>query len=86
MLKIILKTALIAGSLDITAACLQAYLKTGATPDRILAYIASGVFGKKAFSGGFPMQIAGLLFHFIIALACAACYFGLSKLDFCIKI
>ncbi len=77
MIKIILKTTLIVGTLDIIAACLQAYIKSGVTPDRVLAYIASGVFGKAAFSGGLPMQIMGLLFHFLIALACTACFFWL---------
>ena len=75
MIRPILYTTLIAGTMDITAACLQAYFKSGVTPDRILTYIASGVFGKSAATGGLAIQILGLLFHFIIAFACVACYF-----------
>ncbi len=80
MIKEILKATLIAGILDIIAACLQAYIKSGVTPDRILMYIASGVFGKAAAKGGLPMQMMGLLFHFIIAFACTACFFRLYLL------
>lgn len=77
MLKTILLTTLIAGTLDIVAACLQAYLKSGTMPGVVLSYIASGVFGKAAFSGSMPMQLVGLLFHFVIVFACTACFFWL---------
>lgn len=84
MWKQILKTTFIAGSLDIIAACLQAWLnKSTVTPDIVLKYIASGVFGKDAFAGGTEMILCGLLFHFIIAFACTLVYFLLySKLKF----
>ncbi len=75
MWKQILKTAFIAGSLDIIAACTQAWLTKGITPEIVLKYIASGVFGKDAFAGGMGMILSGLLFHFIIAFACTVVYF-----------
>jgi hypothetical protein len=75
VLKSILATTLFAGILDIIAACLHAYLSKGISPDRVLAYIASGVFGKAAYSGGFGMMAWGLFFHFTIVLFCAAIYF-----------
>lgn len=79
----ILQTGLIAGTLDITAACLNAYISNGVTPDRVLKYIASGAFGKDAYSGGYDMMTLGLLFHFMIAFACTICYFWLyPKLSF----
>jgi hypothetical protein len=77
MWKQILKTGFIAGLLDITAACLQAYLLRGTTPPTILQYIASGVWGKAAFNGSAAMMAAGLFFHFTIAFACTIAFFWL---------
>lgn len=52
-------------------------------PSKVLKYIAIGVIGQSAYSGGFGMQICGLLFHFVIAYACTASYFLLyPKIDF----
>jgi hypothetical protein len=75
MWKSILIATLIAGTLDITAACVNAYLSVKLSPDRLLKYVASGVFGKSAFSGGIEMMAFGLFFHFIIAFACTVCFF-----------
>jgi hypothetical protein len=75
MLNIVLKTTLLVGTLDIVAACLRAYTANGTTPDRVLQYIASGVFGKSAYAGGSFMMAWGLFFHYIIAAACVACFF-----------
>ncbi|MGE5108405.1 MAG: hypothetical protein ACM3H8_12720 [Sphingobacteriales bacterium] len=83
MWKQILKTTLIAGSLDITAACIHAYLLRGTTPATVLRYIASGVLGKEAFTGGYGTMALGLVFHFIIAFSCATVFFLLyPKLKF----
>ena len=73
----ILLTGLIAGLLDIVAACTQYYINTGKGPGNVLRYVASGVFGKKAFTGGVTMAAWGLLFHFIIAFALTIFYFWL---------
>jgi hypothetical protein len=74
----IIFTGCVAGTLDIIAACLQFYLKTGRGPGPVLRYIASGVFGKKAFAGATTGMAAwGLLFHFVIAIGLAAFYFFL---------
>lgn len=75
MFKQILNTTLLAGSLDISAACIQAYATNGTTPDIILKYIASGVLGKEAFVGGYGIMAMGLLFHFLIAFACTVVFF-----------
>ena len=83
MNQTIIKTAFLAGSLDITAACLQAYLMAGMMPAKLLQYVASGVFGKTAFEGGNSMLAWGLLFHFIIAFACTITFFFLyPKINF----
>lgn len=75
MWKSIYTTALIAGTLDILAAFLQAYFTSGILPNTILKYIASGVFGEAAFTGGLEMVLLGLLFHYIIAFACTATFY-----------
>lgn len=71
-LKVILVAGLVAGTLDIIAACTQAYFKRGVVPDRVLQYIASAVFGKDAYSGGMAMSAWGLFFHYLIAFGLAA--------------
>jgi uncharacterized membrane protein YagU involved in acid resistance len=71
----ILKAGLLAGLLDISAAFINFYVKTGKNPLVILKFIASGVFGSAAFSGGPEMAVLGLLFHFLIALLFAAIFF-----------
>jgi hypothetical protein len=73
----ILLTGFVAGTLDIIAACLQFYIKTGRGPGPVLRYIASGVFGKKAYAGGTTMAAWGLLFHFIIAFGLTIFFYGL---------
>ncbi|MBO9200653.1 MULTISPECIES: hypothetical protein [Niastella] len=75
LVKTIAWVGLLAGSLDIMSACLQAYLMRGTTPIIVLQYIASGAFGKVAFSGGWLMPLLGLLFHYIIAYSFTTLFF-----------
>jgi hypothetical protein len=83
MRKQILITTLIAGCMDITGACLHAFIARGITPDVVLKYIASGFFGKEAFNGGLGIMAIGLLVHFFIVFACTVSYFLLyPKLKF----
>lgn len=77
MWKAILKTTLLAGSLDITAAFINAYISNKIMPGRVLQFIASGIFGKEAYSGGYGIMALGLLSHFLIAFACTFVFFGL---------
>jgi len=74
-----LTTGLIAGALDITAACIHAYLRNGTTPDKILRGIAGGAFGKEAAANGNMMIVWGLLFHFIIAISFTFLFFFLAR-------
>lgn len=68
-------TTLIAGILDLSAASAQAWLMAGILPNQLLTYIASGVWGKAAYTGGYEMLFFGMLFHFIIVFACVFCFF-----------
>jgi len=73
--KIILTAGLVAGTLDILAAFTQFYIKTGKSPLVILKYIASGVFGKEALSGGTAVMVWGLVFHYMIAFGATLFFF-----------
>ena len=75
-----LTAGLVAGTLDITAACIQAYLKTGTTPSQVLKYVASGAVDPKTFSNDTALVAIGLLIHFIIAILFAFFFFLLAKL------
>ncbi len=67
----------IAGLLDIIfAISFAAY--NGATPARLLQTIASGLFGKSAFTGGAQMAGLGLLLHFAMSLAWAGVFYLLA--------
>lgn len=70
---------LIAGTLDITAACIQAYVKNGTTPAQVLKYVASGAFDPKTFSSGTLLAACGLVIHFIIAISFTFFFFFLAK-------
>ena len=74
-----LTAGLVAGTLDITAACIQAYLKTGTTPSQVLKYVASGAVDPKTFSNDTMLAAVGLLVHFIIAISFTFFFFFLAK-------
>lgn len=83
--KTVLSATLVAGTLDILAAFLvYAIILEKTSPARILMSIASGIFGKAAYSGGTPMIITGLVLHFLIAFIFSVFYYliypGLSFL------
>jgi hypothetical protein len=71
----VLTTGLIAGTLDILAACLSAYIQRGMTPEKLLQFVASGLFGADAFTGGAIMAVAGLIMHFMIATSWTLLYY-----------
>lgn len=73
-------SALLVGTLDILAACILYYLKTGTAPVPVFKFIASGVFGAKAFSAGDSMIVYGLLFHYSIAVSFTIFFFLISTL------
>ena len=77
----ILLTGLLAGTLDAIAAIVVYKAKAAS----MFKFIASGAFGKEAFTGGDGMIGVGVLFHFLIALSWTILYFvfhsrlGLAK-------
>jgi hypothetical protein len=64
-----LKSGLIIGCLDASAASFQAYIVNGVSPDRVFAFVASGAFGQSAYEGGSMMSLIGLAFHFVVAIS-----------------
>ena len=78
-LRAILLGGLIAGTLDISYACINGYVQRGTRPSRILQSVASGALGAEAFKGGTKTAMLGLVFHFLIAFTAAAVYYGLSR-------
>src|SRR6188768_2158888 len=74
--KAAVTTGLLAGLLDGTAACLQVYISRGRMPDAVFKFVASGIFGPSALSGGTMMIIWGIIFHLIIAVLWSTLYYG----------
>lgn len=74
-----LTAGLIAGALDITAACIQAYVKNETAPSQVLKYVASGAVDPKTFSNDTMLAAVGLLVHFIIAISFTFFFFFLAK-------
>lgn len=74
-----LTAGLIAGALDIVAACLQAYLKNDTPPMQVLRGVASGAFDPKTFSSPALLALCGLLIHFFIAISFTFFFFFLAK-------
>ena len=84
--KAVIQTGLLAGTLDILAAITHAYFQSGTSPERLFQFIASGLFGSEAFSGGMPMVFLGLIMHFLIALSWTLIFFLVyPKLSFLSK-
>ena len=56
----IVMAGLLVGTLDIAAAMIKFYIDTGKNPVIVLKYIASAVFGKKAYAGDAMMPVLGI--------------------------
>jgi hypothetical protein len=78
-LKPILYAGGLVGVLDITAACINAYVLAGFTPERVLKGVAGGLLGRSALAGGFGTAALGLAMHFTMALTVATIFYVLSR-------
>ncbi|WP_212005443.1 hypothetical protein [Chitinophaga sp. HK235] len=74
---IILLTWMLAGTLDLLSACVQFVLVTGKSFVNVLLFVASGAFGKEAFSGNPAMPWWGVFFHYSFALFFTLLFFFL---------
>lgn len=77
--KAILFSGLVIGIADGVAAVSTNFLMKHVSADRVFKFVASGVFGLKAFAGHHEMVVAGLIFHFFIALVFTAFFFIISN-------
>lgn len=69
---------LIAGTLDILAACINSTLRGGSAL-RVLQSVASGWLGADAYQLGFRAAALGLVSHFFIATVVTAVYYAASR-------
>ena len=77
---------LIAGTLDITAACVYSWIRAGVTPMRVFQSVAAGLLGADSYTGGVKTAALGLALHYLIATtATAVFYFASRKLRFMIE-
>ena len=70
---------LIAGTLDICAACVTSWLRAGVGPVRVLHSVASGLLGAAAFDGGAKTAVLGLALHFLIATGATVVFYLASR-------
>lgn len=78
LLKPLVITGLIAGTLDGLAACMMYSVSSGKDPMNVFRFIASGVFGTPAFRGGVTMAVWGIVFHYVIAFGWTLLFFWLA--------
>ena len=78
LLAIIYATVL-CGVLDISAACIEAYVRAGFTPEHSLQSVAGGLLGRKTYQGGLATATLGLAMHFTMALTVATIFYLLSR-------
>lgn len=84
--KVIFWGGLIAGTLDITGACIVSWLRAGVPPMRIMQSVASGVLGAQAYEGGAKTAVLGLVLHYLIATIWVVVFYVASrKLGFLIE-
>ena len=77
--KAILTGWLLCGVLDITAACVQAWMQAGRTPPEVLRGVASALWGRPAMEAGAGMAAIGLAMHFTVALTATLVFFAVSR-------
>jgi hypothetical protein len=69
----------LAGTLDISYACVFWKLKADVPALRIFQSVAAGLLGKNSFDGGARTAALGLLLHYGIAITMAVVYFAVAR-------
>lgn len=84
--QVILCGGLVAGTLDLTAACITSWLRAGVGPVRVMQSVASGLLGADSYTGGAKTAVLGVALHFLIAtVATAIFYFASRTLRFLVQ-
>jgi hypothetical protein len=78
-LRLVLAGGLVAGTLDITYACVFWGVKAGVPVRRIFQSVAAGLLGKASFEGGAATAALGLGLHYFIACSMAVAYYLVAR-------
>lgn len=78
-MALVLAGGLVAGTLDITYACVFWAIKAGVPVRRIFQSVAAGLLGKASFDGGTATAALGLGLHFFIACSMAVAYYLVAR-------
>ena len=78
-LLFVLAGGLVAGTLDITFACVFWAIKAGAPVERIFQSVAKGLLGPAAFRGGAATAALGLFLHYFIATTMSLVYYFAAR-------
>jgi hypothetical protein len=78
-LRTILWGGLIAGTLDLTGACVVSWLRASVPPQRIFQSVASGLLGPDAYTGGAKTAVIGVALHFLIATTWTVVFYLASR-------
>lgn len=70
---------LIAGTLDLAAACVYAWARGNVKPVRVFQFIASGLLGAESFTGGATTAVLGVALHFVIATGATVVFYLASR-------
>src|SRR4029079_3070760 len=74
--KTVILTGLLVGTLDLTAAYISQWIKTGSYASGMLKYIAGGALGlETSMKGGNGVAFLGLFFHYFIAMSFTILFF-----------
>ena len=77
--RFVIAGGLVAGTFDITYACVFWGVKAGVSPGRIFQSVAAGLLGRASFSGGARTAALGLFLHYFIATTMSAVYYLVSR-------
>jgi hypothetical protein len=78
-LNTILIAGAVAGALDLTDACVYAYMKAQMLPQDVFRVVASGLLGKASFTAGALSASLGVVLHFIMATMAAAFFYFAAR-------
>lgn len=78
-LLLVLLGGLVAGTFDITYACLFWGVKAGVPAERIFQSVAKGLLGAASFRGGVATAALGLFLHYFIAISMSFAYYLVAQ-------
>jgi uncharacterized membrane protein YagU involved in acid resistance len=77
--QVVVLGGLVAGTLDLTAACIYSWLRASVAPVRVMQSIAAGLLGAASYTGGPKTAALGVALHFLIATVATAIFYIVSR-------